>query len=339
MLLNWYDRHARVLPWRLSAYQKPDPYRVWLSEIMLQQTTVQAVKPYFEAFVLRWPSVDALAAAPVEDIMRMWAGLGYYSRARNLHACAKAVVDRFAGDFPAEEVLLRSLPGIGVYTAAAIRAIAFGARAVVVDGNVERVIARLYRLQTLMPVVKPEIRILTDGLTPDVRSGDFAQGMMDLGATVCTPRNPKCGICPFSLACSAHAVADQEAYPRKPGKAAKPTRYGSAFVVSRTDGSLLVRRRPPKGLLGGMLEVPGNAWTTDRKTDFETAAPMPLVWSRVEAEVKHVFTHFALELTVFHARVADNTAAPEGMHWISANAIPGEAFPTVFRKVLAAVPF
>jgi A/G-specific adenine glycosylase len=335
-LLAWYDRHRRALPWRALPGETADPYRVWLSEIMLQQTTVAAVKPYFEAFTLRWPRVERLAASPVEDVMKMWAGLGYYSRARNLHACARDVVERFGGRFPEEEEQLRTLPGIGAYTAAAISSIAFGRRAVVVDGNVERVVSRLFTVEELMPSARPAIRRLTDAITPNARAGDFAQGMMDLGATVCTPRKPGCGICPFLGNCLAQKAGASETYPRKPPKSGKATRHGAAFVALRADGALLVRTRPPKGLLGGMTEVPGTAWLPQATLfDPDAAAPLATAWIRHPEPVRHVFTHFPLELTVFSARVSRETSAPQGMRWISANEIAGEAFPTVFRKVLA----
>jgi A/G-specific adenine glycosylase len=338
VLLAWYDRHARILPWRVLSGEKADPYRVWLSEVMLQQTTVQAVKSYFEAFLLRWPTVMALAAAPVDDIMKMWAGLGYYSRARNLHACAKEVVKRFDGNFPSDEASLRTLPGIGSYTAAAISAIAFGIRAVVVDGNVERVIARLHRLDVLMPAAKLPIKTLTDQLTPDHRPGDFAQAMMDLGATICTPRSPACAICPFFGACAAQIMGDPQAFPRKAPKAVKQPRYGLAFVVTRQDGALLVRTRPPKGLLGGMVEVPCSDWSHDKNASHRDFEPMPLPWKQNDEVVRHVFTHFPLELTVLvAASVPSDTLAPYGMRWISTNEISGEAFPTLFRKVLKVV--
>jgi A/G-specific adenine glycosylase len=336
-LLAWYDRHRRALPWRALPGETADPYRVWLSEIMLQQTTVQAVKPYFEAFTLRWTTVAALAAAPVEEIMQMWAGLGYYSRARNLHACAHAVVERFGGQFPAEEQALLTLPGVGAYTAAAISSIAFGRRAVVVDGNVERVIARLFTVEDIMPAAKPVIRQLTDSITPMERPGDFAQAMMDLGATICTPRNPSCGICPFLGACAGQQHGAPETWPRKPPKTVKATRYGAAFVAIRADGALLVRTRPPKGLLGGMTEVPGTDWTPGgADMDPLGSAPLTAQWRKQPEIVRHVFTHFPLELTVFTARVHSATPAPApaGMRWISANEIAGEAFPTVFRKVI-----
>jgi A/G-specific adenine glycosylase len=336
-LLVWYDRHRRVLPWRVLPGETADPYRVWLSEIMLQQTTVQAVKPYFEAFTLRWPGVAQLAAAPVEEIMKMWAGLGYYSRARNLHACAQAVVERFGGCFPADEADLLSLPGIGAYTAAAISSIAFDRRAVVVDGNVERVIARLFVVNEVLPGAKPVIRHLADSITPDKRPGDFAQAMMDLGATICTPRNPTCVICPFLGNCQAQKQGAPETYPRKAAKGAKATRYGAAFVAVRPDGALLVRTRPPKGLLGGMTEVPGTEWLPEATNpDVAGAAPLKASWTRQPDIVRHVFTHFPLELVVFRATVPAGRPAPPGMRWISANEIAGEAFPTLFRKVLTA---
>jgi A/G-specific adenine glycosylase len=334
-LLDWYDRHARVLPWRTLPGETADPYRVWLSEIMLQQTTVQAVKPYFEAFTLRWSKVTDLAAAPVEDVMKMWAGLGYYSRARNLHACAQMVVAQFKGVFPADEKSLLMLPGVGSYTAAAISAIAFARRAVVVDGNVERVISRLHRVQENLPAAKPLIKRLADDMTPALRAGDFAQAMMDLGATVCTPRKPACGVCPYLGACAGQQAGDAETYPRKAPKSIKLTRYGAAFVAVRTDGALLVRTRPPKGLLGGMTEVPGSEWTSANvELALTSIQPLSAPWDQQAEVVHHVFTHFPLELIVFKAVVAKDVPVPDGMRWISANEIAGEAFPTVFRKVL-----
>jgi A/G-specific adenine glycosylase len=334
-LLAWYDRHRRTLPWRASPGETADPYRVWLSEIMLQQTTVQAVKPYFEAFSHRWPTVMALAEASSEDIMRMWAGLGYYSRARNLHACAKEVVARFAGRFPADEADLLSLPGIGPYTAAAISAIAFGRRAVVIDGNVERVISRLHQVEEPLPAAKPAIRRHADALTPDERPGDFAQAMMDLGATLCSPRKPSCGICPFMMACAARKAGAPETYPRKTPKQDNPKRFGAAFIAIRADGALLVRTRPPKGLLGGMTEVPGTAWSAASPPNAMADQPLAAEWRKLIGVVSHVFTHFPLELTVYRASFPQTTPAPAGMRWTPMAEIAGEAFPTVFRKVLA----
>jgi A/G-specific adenine glycosylase len=255
-LLRWYEAERRDLPWRYGPRKKADPYRVWLSEIMLQQTTVKAVIPYFQKFVTRWPNVAALAAAPLEEVLQQWAGLGYYSRARNLKACADAVVRDFDGVFPRTENALRELPGIGPYTAAAIAAIAFGEKATPVDGNVERVVSRLFAVQQPLPAAKSEIRNLAATLTPARRAGDFAQAMMDLGAEICTPKNPSCLVCPVQQDCAASARGLAESLPIKAQKLARPSRYGVAFLVQREDGAVLLRQRPEAGLLGGMLEVP-----------------------------------------------------------------------------------
>jgi A/G-specific adenine glycosylase len=335
-LLDWYDRHRRVLPWRSRPGETADPYRVWLSEVMLQQTTVRAVIPYFQRFLQLFPTVDDLAAAPTDEVMKAWAGLGYYSRARNLHACAKAVVDRHDGTFPDSEDALRALPGIGAYTAAAVAAIAFDRRAVVVDGNVERVVTRLHAFEEPLPGSKPAIRALTDALTPHRRPGDFAQAMMDLGATLCSPKNPACGLCPFSGRCLARSLGTAETFPRKDRKAEGKRRSGAAFVALRTDGAVLVRTRPPKGLLGGMTEVPGTDWAAGRDSAGDLGeAPIAADWQRLPGTVVHVFTHFPLDLTVYRGRVPAPTPAPAGMRWLQAREIAGAAFPTVFRKVLA----
>jgi A/G-specific adenine glycosylase len=340
-LLAWYDRHARRLPWRVGPAERaigvaPDPYRVWLSEIMLQQTTVQAVKAYFEAFTARWPTLADLAAAPREEVMKAWAGLGYYSRARNLKACAEAVAARPDGGFPDTEAGLRALPGIGAYTAAAVAAIAFDRPAVVVDGNVERVIARLHAIETPLPAAKGEIRDRAATLTPDRRPGDFAQAMMDLGATICTPRKPACGICPFAPACRGRRLGIAETLPRKAAKADRPVRRGTVFVARRADGAVLLRRRPDKGLLGGMTEVPGGAWSVEAGPD--PAPPFDAPWRRAGA-VAHTFTHFHLELTVMAAEVPTGTPAPDGGWWSAPSELPGEALPTVFRKAVeTAIP-
>jgi A/G-specific adenine glycosylase len=258
-LLAWYDLHHRKLPWRAPPGQRADPYRVWLSEIMLQQTTVKMVAPYYARFLARWPDLAALAAAPLDDILKNWAGLGYYARARNLHACARVVAERHGGEFPASEAELRALPGIGAYTAAAIAAIAFEAFATPVDGNIERVIARLYAVETPLPAAKPEISRLARALTPPRRAGDFAQAMMDLGATICTPKNPTCALCPWNQCCVAQAQGEAETYPRRVPKREGDLRRGAAFVARRADGFILMRTRPEKGLLGGMTEVPTTA--------------------------------------------------------------------------------
>ena len=333
-LLDWYDRHRRVLPWRAPAGVTPDPYAVWLSEVMLQQTTVPAVKPYYEGFLGRWPRVEDLAQAPTEDVMRAWAGLGYYSRARNLHACAKVVASAHGGRFPSDEAGLRALPGIGPYTAAAIASIAFGQRAVVVDGNVERVITRLHVIDTPLPAAKPLIREAADALTPQLRPGDFAQAMMDLGATICSPRRPACALCPFRGACKAARAGDQERYPLKAPKTERPARAGAAFYARRADGMVLVRTRPPKGLLGGMTEFPGTEWKTGfRLGSADDHAPLPGDWKRVRDKVEHVFTHFALTLSIFRAELPKSTRAPEGARFVREDQLGQEALPSVMVKV------
>lgn len=332
-LLGWYDRHRRDLPWRAPPGALADPYHVWLSEIMLQQTTVPAVKPYFRKFLALWPRVEALAAAEREAVLAAWAGLGYYSRARNLHLCAETVVTRFGGEFPAEEAELLLLPGIGPYTAAAISAIAFGRRAVVIDGNVERVVARYAAIDTPLPAARPLIRRAADQQTPDSRPGDYAQAMMDLGATVCTPRNPACGFCPLSDGCQARARGIAAGLPVKPAKLAKPVRRGLAFVVRDPEGRLLVRTRADKGLLGGMTEVPGSDWA-ETPPPPASAAPLVAEWQDM-GSITHIFTHFRLELQVFAATLARRAAAPEGMRWIDADAIADAALPNLMRKVLA----
>jgi len=336
-LLAWYDRHRRRLPWRAAPGERPDPYRVWLSEIMLQQTTVKAVAPYYARFLERFPTVERLARAPLDDVLRAWAGLGYYARARNLHACAQVVTDRHGGRFPSTEVALAELPGIGPYTAAAIAAIAFDARATPVDGNIERVVARLFAVEDELPDAKPEIRRLAATLTPARRAGDFAQGMMDLGATLCTPKKPACALCPWMDGCAARARGDAETLPRKAAKREGRLRRGAAFVVVRTDGHLLVRTRPAEGLLGGMTEVPTSAWTHDFDAAAALAAAPHLArasWRRVPGVVTHVFTHFPLELAVHVARVGASAKAPAGMRWIALAEIADAAFPNVMRKVI-----
>jgi A/G-specific adenine glycosylase len=334
-LLAWYDRSRRRLPWRALPGEPVDPYRVWLSEIMLQQTTVKAVVPYFHAFTAQWPDVTALARSPIEAVMKAWAGLGYYSRARNLHACAIAVAERHGARFPDNVEGLRALPGIGDYTAAAIAAIAFDRPAAVVDGNVERVVTRLDAIETELPAAKPLIKARVAALLDPGRPGDFAQAMMDLGATICTPKRPACALCPLEAGCTAKAMGTQETFPRKAAKRAGQLRRGAAFVVLRRDGHLLVGTRPAKGLLGGMTEVPGTTWTADFDLAAAAAAsPLPLALQRLPGVVNHVFTHFPLELVVLRAEAPVGTAAPAGLRWIGLKEIPGEAFPTVMRKVI-----
>jgi A/G-specific adenine glycosylase len=337
LLLAWYDRHRRRLPWRALPGERSDPYRVWLSEIMLQQTTVKAVGPYFEKFVARWPSVEAMGRASLDDVLRMWAGLGYYSRARNLHACAVMVTREHGGAFPDSEDGLRALPGIGPYTAAAIAAIAFDRRTMPVDGNIERVVSRLYAVEEALPQAKPRIQELAATLLGPTRAGDSAQALMDLGSTICTPKKPACSLCPFSDDCMARARGDQETFPRKAPKKAGTLRRGAAFVVTRGD-ELLVRTRESKGLLGGMTEVPNSEWLAGQK-DAAALTQAPAVkgvarWYRKTGVVTHVFTHFPLELVVYTARVAARTRAPEGMRWVPIATLHDEALPNVMRKVI-----
>jgi A/G-specific adenine glycosylase len=340
-LLVWYDAHHRDLPWRvpprdLAQGVRPDPYRVWLSEVMLQQTTVEAVKAYFRKFVEKWPTVEALAAAETEDVMKAWAGLGYYSRARNLKACADRVA-ALGGGFPDTEEGLRALPGIGAYTAAAIAAIAFDRQAAVVDGNVERVVSRLFAVATPLPQAKAEIRALVERLVPASRPGDFAQATMDLGATICTPKRPRCMLCPLREDCAAARAGDPELYPVRLARPEKPSRRGAAFVAMRADGAVLLRKRPERGLLGGMTEVPTTAWTArqDGATGKE-AAPFPADWTQ-RGSIGHVFTHFALELSVYQAPYDGPT--PPGHFWSGPDEIAGEALPTVMKKAIeAAIP-
>jgi A/G-specific adenine glycosylase len=340
-LLAWYDQHRRVLPWRAPRGERADPYRVWLSEIMLQQTTVRAVAPYYTRFLSRWNDVHALAAAPLAEVLKVWAGLGYYARARNLHACARAVVERHGGAFPSDEAALRALPGIGAYTAAAIAAIAYDAPASPVDGNIERVVARLFAVTEPLPAAKPELRLIARKLTPQRRAGDFAQALMDLGATICTPKGPTCAFCPWNDSCLAYARGDAESFPRRIPKREGALRRGAAFVARRADGFLLVRTRPPKGLLGGMTEVPTTDWTPDFTESTALAdAPgfavlKPKNWRKTAGAVRHVFTHFPLELSVYIADVPAGSAPPSGMRWIAIEKISGEALPSLMLKVVA----
>ncbi len=418
-LLAWYDRHRRRLPWRAVAPERPDPYCVWLSEIMLQQTTVKTVAPYYARFLARWPDVRALAAAPLEEVLKAWAGLGYYARARNLHACARAVVERHGGEFPPSQTALRALPGIGDYTAAAIAAIAFDLPAMPVDGNVERVIARLYAVEEPLPAAKLLLQHLAGALLPPRGTGDFAQAMMDLGATICTPKRPACALCPWMDHCAGRARGDADTLPRRSPKREGLLRRGAAFVACRADGSVLVRTRPAKGLLGGMTEVPTTDWAADfeesealdcaplfpkrsgrdgkvapsGKLSHSTPLPIPppqggreqgaarsshelsqlqrrhphspppcgegsgegvgrrhagvdvsakasaaeskAMWRRVPGVVRHVFTHFPLELVVYVAALPAATPAPAGMRWIALSALGGEALPSLMRKVVA----
>lgn len=344
-LLAWYDREGRTLPWRIRPEERTkgrvaDPYAVWLSEIMLQQTTVAHAAPYYARFLALWPSVHDLAQAPREDVMAAWAGLGYYARARNLHACAQAVSQKLDGVFPDDLAGLRALPGIGEYTAHAIRAAAFNLPASVVDANVERVITRVFRIAAPLPSAKTEIRKNAATLADPDRPGDYAQAIMDLGAVVCTPRSPACGLCPWEGHCAARAAGDRERYPVKAAKKAKPVRHGLAFVVLRGEGEgreVLVRTRPDKGLLGGMLEVPGTDWPVDAGTlpEPHLAAPLTLDW-REAGEVRHVFTHFELRLTVHAAHLTGTAKLADGMRWVPVHPIRAAGLPTAMKKAVQA---
>ena len=327
-LLDWYDVHARTLPWRSPpGTPPPDPYRVWLSEIMLQQTTVAAVIPYFAKFTARWPTVALLAAAADADLMQAWAGLGYYARARNMLACARTVA---ATGWPHDEAGLRTLPGVGAYTAAAIASIAFGEAAVVVDGNIERVMARLFAVETPLPAARPQLRAYAASLTPAQRPGDHAQALMDLGATICTPRSPRCEACPITDFCTARATDVPARFPVRPPKLARPVRYGTAFRLE-VDGRILLIRRPPHGLLGGMRALPSTEWTAE-PADWRAVVPAVAEWTLGRTPVRHVFTHFELHLAVASASLS-NRPRIEG-EWWPRDDITAAGLPTLFLKAL-----
>ncbi|MEE2689306.1 MAG: A/G-specific adenine glycosylase [Pseudomonadota bacterium] len=335
-VLAWYDRHGRVLPWRAPPGKRHKPYIVWLSEIMLQQTTVATVGPYFKEFLSRWPTVEALAAAKLDDVLHCWQGLGYYARARNMHRCAIIVAQDLEGHFPKNEKALVALPGIGPYTAAAIRAIAFDKRAVVVDGNVERVMARLFREKKPLPGVKEVLRNHADRLTPNDRPGDYAQAVMDLGATICLPRRPKCSICPWMQDCRGRNIAEK--LPARRPRPKKPIRRGAVFWIERPDGTVLLRRRLENGLLGGMIEFPSSDWREGtlpiEMTYAIKHAPLPASkWFRLDGLVRHTFTHFHLELVVFKGHVTQGAPAPDNAFWSSINGFADQALPTVMKKV------
>lgn len=338
-LLSWYDTHAREMPWRVSPVDRangelPDPYFVWMSEVMLQQTTVAAVKDYFIKFTTKWPTVVDLANAKDEDVMAAWAGLGYYARARNLLKCARVVAHELSGVFPRTETELLTLPGIGPYTSAAVASIAFDVQATVLDGNVERVMSRIYAVLDPLPGSKEELRSLAAGLTPAKRSGDYAQAVMDLGATVCTPRNPKCDICPWASDCRALAQGIAQELPKKTPKTPKPTRVGVVYVGRGRDGSVLLERRPDKGLLGGMLGWPGSEWAVEQ---LDHTPPAAGDWVTLNDVVKHTFTHFHLELTVKLAN--DVTGAPKFGQFVAKDSFNPADLPTVMRKVWDVLPF
>ncbi len=332
-LLDWYDRQGRSLPWRMPG---PDPYHVWLSEVMLQQTGVRTVIPYFHDFLGRWPDVHALAAADRDAVMHAWQGLGYYARARNLHACAGVVSREHGGAFPDTEDGLRALPGIGAYTAAAVAAIAFGRPTVPVDGNVERVMARLHAEDGLLPEIKQTLADRARALVPPERPGDFAQALMDLGATLCTPRRPACALCPWRDGCLGRLNGIAEALPNKPKRRARPTRHGVAFWLVSRDGNVLLRRRPSSGLLGGMMEIPSTDWT-EEAWDVDAAlgeSPAPVKgWRVLPGVVRHTFTHFHLELTVAFGRISVAESRVAG-RWVAVEHLGDHALPSVMKKVV-----
>ena len=333
-LLAWWDANRRDLPWRARPGETSDPYRVWLSEVLLQQTTAAAVTPYYARFLQRWPRVEALAAASLDEVIEAFAGLGYYARARNLHACAQEIARR-GGRFPETEAELRALPGVGAYTAAAVAAIAFGEPAAAVDGNVARIMARLTALSTPWPQARAAIAAATAALVPADRPGDFAQALMDLGAMVCRPRNPDCAACPLGADCVAALAGEPESYPRRAAAKARPVRLGAAYFAFRGDGAFLARRRPPKGLLGATLELPGPQWRTAEDGGASEARPFAARWRRLPGEVEHVFTHFALRLAVYVARV---DAAPDeagALFWVAAADAQRAGFSSVMLKAIA----
>jgi A/G-specific adenine glycosylase len=329
-LLRWYDRDARVLPWRGP---NMPAYRVWLSEIMLQQTTVAAVTPYYKKFLARWPTVEKLAAAKRDDVLQAWAGLGYYSRARNLHACAQLIVTNYGGQFPKDEAGLRALPGIGPYTAAAIAAIAYGQPANAVDGNVERVMSRLFALKTPLPKLKAEVKAVAAPLVPHKRAGDYAQALMDLGATICTPRRPNCPACPLKKNCLARGTQQPEQFPVRATKKARPIRHAIAFLLTDSKGNLWLRHRPDTGLLAGMIEVPSSPWL-DKKPQLAEVIPVGLStspWQPLRGQVIHVFSHFELQLALFTARCKGTK--PAGL-WVNTATLKDIGLPSLTRKII-----
>jgi A/G-specific adenine glycosylase len=336
-LLSWYDAHARDLPWRTSPADRktgilPDPYRVWMSEIMLQQTTVAAVKSYFLRFTDLWPTIQDLANAPDEQVMGEWAGLGYYARARNLLKCARTITNEMNGVFPRDSKSLLSLPGIGPYTAAAVGSIAFDIHETVVDGNVERVMSRLHNIDIPLPTSKPELTRLASLTTPQDRAGDYAQAIMDLGATICTPKSPKCEVCPWIAPCAAYAAGTAATLPRKVPKAPKPTRTGTAYIARTKSGAWILERRPEKGLLGSMLGWPGDEWSEAGKETAPFDIPKDGQWEVVGA-IRHTFTHFHLDLKVAISRQA--ISVPEAYLALNANEFRASDLPTVMRKAFS----
>jgi len=345
-ILAWYDENARVLPWRSLSNKQPNAYYVWLSEIMLQQTTVVTVGPYFEKFLKAWPTVDRLANSPLDDVLSAWAGLGYYARARNLHKCAVTVCQKYGGVFPKSEEELLTLPGIGAYTSAAISAIAYGQSAVVIDGNIERIISRVFRIKEQLPTARKKIKEGASSLTPEMRAGDYAQALMDIGATICTPKKPQCQLCPVSASCSAFKAGDAETYPIKAPKKIKPTRKAAILWVEKAEGIVLMRRREEKGLLGGMMEFPSTEWTVDAYDDHAALKNMVhglglgelTVPEHSMGSIKHTFTHFHLELSIYSLTITTDTQVLSNeIRWVSPTDFAKIAMPTLMNKVVKVV--
>jgi A/G-specific adenine glycosylase len=333
-VLKWWDAHRRELPWRAARGKTSTPYVVWLSEVLLQQTTVQAATPYFERFVRTWPRVEDLAAATLEDVMRAFSGLGYYSRARNLHACARAVAAN-GGRFPESEAELRALPGVGAYTAAAVAAIAFGQSTTPVDGNISRIVGRLFAIEEPFAMARSRIVKAATSLTPRDRPGDYAQALMDLGSMICTPRNPSCSSCPLREDCMAQRSGDPAAFPRRVKRKVRPVRQGAVFFAQRADGAILVRTRPPTGLLGSTVELPGTEWSVDFDIgQAGKSAPICADWRLLMGSVKQAFTHFQLRIHVFYAPVAGAVRIDADCVWLQRDRIHDAGFSSVMRKVV-----
>ena len=331
-LLDWYDRQGRDLPWRHTR----DPYKIWLSEVMLQQTTVAVVIPYYQTFLERWPKIGDLAAADLDHVLALWQGLGYYARARHLHQCARIVQEHYAGIFPADEKALRALPGVGEYTAAALLAIAFNQPATVMDGNIIRVLARWWGLLDPLPALKTRLQPLARELTPRERPGDYVQALMDLGAMVCKPRTPLCSQCPIRTFCRGYQNGHAPSLPIRPPRRQKPRRFGTVFWIADCQGRIYLHRRPTKGLLGGMMGFPSSSWEPSPLSTRQalSQAPLPLDWSLVKGHVRHSFTHFHLELLVFRSSCSAAQAHTlDGGRWVHPHHFGNQPLPTLMRKV------
>jgi A/G-specific adenine glycosylase len=336
-LLAWYDIHRRKFPWRAEPTKNPNVYYVWISEIMLQQTRSAAVIPYFNRFIARWPTLKALACTPRDEVLHAWSGLGYYARARNLHACAQALVKHHGGTFPSDVKDLCTLPGIGSYTASAISAIAFDQPAIVIDSNVERIMARLFTVAKPISQAKPQIERLARKTFPSERPGDFAQALMDLGAQICTPKNPVCGNCPWSNRCEAHKSGNPGGWPIRNPKSPKLTRFGIVFWIEHPSGAVLLRKRPDRGMLGGMTEIISSEWLPQPISfnQIEEYAPISHVdWSPIERKVQHTFSHFKLELCVYKT---ESTIQPKGAFWCPLEKLTSQPFPTLMKKIIALI--